>query len=291
MRAARLAGWVLVALAAFATPTPTLAGAPPSTVAPVAARRGVIVVALGEQPGRGARALARVVYSDAELRPKLENLDAEILVGEHRELLDRAPADAPATRARELVELRARLAPDADEPATRRLLRALGDEHGAEVVVAVSEGDGRVKARLLRVDTGELSPVEIVGQGAAPAPRAEPEVEGEPNPPPALDSPGEEPASPPPEVTWPGALDAIRSLVVSGRPPPPPKPTLAPVRSTPPPPSADEPRDETDRQWYENPWFWGSVSLVAVVGVTVFVLAVTTEDDVGTVQLGGTVPR
>jgi len=262
-------------------------------------------VAMGDHATQAARALARALYSEPALRPAIDNEIAEVLAG-------RAPSEGASAQLRELAAVRSSLPSDPEDPTARRLLLALGQEQRAEVVVVVSAAGQRFVARVLRVGPGTYDPVQILARPVVlpPPPKSQPEAADAPaqsepeaadppaqSEPEAADPPAQKPPSSPavpvpaPVVEWPGAADALRALMPKRPAAAPPPPALAPAKTRSDvdlrPASDEEPKVE----WYENPWFWGSAGAVAAVGVTVLVLAVSTEDDVGTVNVGGKVAR
>jgi len=246
---------------------------------------GALVVAMGKNATVAARALARTVYGDAALRPAIDNDVAEVLAG-------RAPPEGASAHLRELAAVRASLPSDPEDPTARRLLLALGQEHQAEVVLVVSAEGSRFAARVLRVGIGAYDPVQILARPVATPPPAQSAAPPEASdaPPPAESDAPSAPAEPAPAlvVEWPGAVDALRALMPK-RPP-----AAVPAPLTPEKPQSNVDLrpvsdEETTVQWYENPWFWGSAGAVAAVGVTVLVLALSTEDDVASVSLGGKV--
>lgn len=246
-------------------------------------------MALGDDGAQAARALARGAYAEPRLRPGIDNAAAEVLVGQ-------PPApDAPPSL-RELASVRASLGTNPEDPATKRLLTALGQEHRVEIVVAVTRQEQRFAARVLRVATASFDPVQILSSPMAlPEPAPEPAEPAEP----AEPTEGTDPAPPAPEappvvaaVEWPGAVDALLALMPAPAAPPPaptPAPALAPEKTRSDVDLSPPDDEDDDTEWYENPWFWGSAGAVAAVGVTVLVLAVSTEDAVGNVNLGGRV--
>lgn len=237
--------------------------APAPAVAPVAAPRGALVVALrgAERP---AWELAKAVYGRGDLRPAIDDATARVLVGEPASAL--SPPPGQEARIRELEALVASIPPNPDDGETRRAVWSLGRETNAALVVVVTTSEGeppRTTARILDVAEGTYSAVELTHRPTG--------AEGDDG--------------------WSGAAEAIDGLLPLTAEPT--APVVAPIVTAPPAKSVAPPAPDEDegRSWYENPWFWGSTGAVAAVGVTVLVLAVTTQDDVDSVRLQGRAPE
>ncbi len=114
----------------------------------------MIVVALGEDSGAAAKALAREVYADALLRPSIDEPTARVLAGSLPEV------NAPQ-KLREMAELRASLLKPGSEVVARRLLTSLGVENGAALVVTVTLEGSRPYGKVLRSSSGAYERVEL----------------------------------------------------------------------------------------------------------------------------------
>src|SRR5512132_1888656 len=93
--------------AVVAPPAPVVAPAPAAPAPPAPARaaaRGAVVVAVSDDAGPAARALAHEVYREPALRPGIDEATARVLTG------DAAPAEpqaaAPSARLAEIAALR-----------------------------------------------------------------------------------------------------------------------------------------------------------------------------------------
>jgi hypothetical protein len=264
---------------AFAQPPPTgaasAAAAPAVVAAPapaapaqapaparVAAARGAVVVALSDDAGPAARALAHEVYREPALRPSIDEATARVLTG------DAAPADpqgaAPSAKIAEITALRGSIVASVTDITTRHLLASLGSSLRADLVVAVSLDGGHAMARVLHTGTASYERVEL-GAGveiAADGARS---------------------------FKWPGAAATLRGLLPA---PPEPKPAPEPSKPVAKAPESAKPAPKTpisdQRPAWKSPWFWAALGGVAAVGVTVFVLAKTTSSS-GTIHLDGSV--
>ncbi|MCC6556545.1 MAG: hypothetical protein IT372_26600 [Polyangiaceae bacterium] len=231
---------------------------------------GVVVVAVGEGAARAARALARGVYRDEGLRPALDDASAKVLAGG-------APEESASAAVKELAEVRGSVERAGSEVVARRLLASIGAQVRATLVIAVSMEGGRPVARVLRVATASYAPVElgatILGPDAAASPAPQ---EG-----------SAQAASPADERSyeWPGANAALHGLLGGKKGggkavgPVATRGESAPLKSA--------GRDEEGKEVWKSPWFGGAIGVVAAVGVTVFVLAKTSEGDSGTMHLTG----
>jgi hypothetical protein len=239
---------------------------PPRAAAPSArgAARGAVVVAMDDESGPAARALARAVYRDAALRPALDEAAAQTLVGA-------SPAgDAPAA-VKELAEVRRAATGGADAgsaPVARRLLASLGAGVDAALVVAVATTAGRPAARVLRVAGASYAPLELGATVHRPSDGAAATFD------------------------WPGAAAALRSLLGAGDAAAPRRGATGATRplaqSGSPAQDAAGARDATaERSAWSSPWFWGSLAGVAAVGLTVFIFAETGGGESDTLRLQG----
>jgi hypothetical protein len=230
-----------------------------------AARRGAVVVAVGDEAGPAARALAREVYRDERLRPRIDDPTARVLAG------DAPGPDAPASLT-DLGRARAGLVvPVSEDDATyRRVLAGIGAELGAELVVPVEVRGGRTSARALRVEGASFAGVEVSAT-----------VSGEP-------------AGAP--IQWANAPAVLRALLpadrpVEAKPAGPRAGALAPTAKPGPPPRARRPAEPPSKSMFSSPFFWGSLGAVAAVGIGIFVAARVSDDADDTFLVQGSVPR
>ena len=251
---------VAAAPAVVAAPAPVAASAPAPTRA---AAQGAVVVALSDDAGPAARALAHEVYREPALRPSIDEATARVLTG------DAAAADpqaaAPSARLAEIAALRSSIAASVTDITTRHLLASLGATLRADLVVAVSLDGGHAMARVLHTGTASYERVEL-GAGveiAADGARS---------------------------FKWPGAAATLRGLLPA---PPEPKPAPEPSKPVVKAPEPAKPAPKTplsdQRPAWQSPWFWAALGGVAAVGVTVFVLAKTSSNNTGTIHLDGSV--
>jgi hypothetical protein len=233
---------------------------------PSARRRGAIVVAKSEAARIHAKALARLIYQDAALRPDIDEKMAKALLGDDPD--ESTPADQregdAAVRADVLATVRALDA--ADESVRRRLLASTAsDLHAELVVLVVVAGDGPT-AKVLKAANGRYAAVTLAPQ------RVTPKEEGR--------APGWD---------WADAVPIVKSLR-QGPPPGPraPVPIPGPGSAS----AADqEPAGdgEEDGDLLTSPWFWSGLGIVVTVGVTVLVLSQTAFKNSDVVNLQGKV--
>lgn len=264
-----------VASVAGAKPPPSDAAAPGTGVpqdqgkSPSRVRsKGAIVVALNEAARPAAKALARLVYQDKDLRPSMDEAMAHVLTGgePQREELNEAALAVKALS-------------EADDSVRRRLLTSLGRDLRVDLVVLVSADErtpeptpSTPSARALRVSTGRFASVTLAAE-AAPT-RGDGAAHWE----------------------WGDAVSVLRGI--ARRPPaqraasgkakrtkktPAPAPRASPV-------SNGHGADGTDdANLLTSPWFWGGLGAVVTVGVTVLVLSQTVFKDSDSVSLQGRV--
>jgi hypothetical protein len=277
MRARFAAGVLFVTLLAAAPAGGVaLAQSPPAAAsvqagAGVAAVRGAIVVAVGDDASPAARALALEVYRDAGLRPAIDEATARVLAGG-------APAAGAPAKLQEIADLRGSIARARDgvasdpkplagsEVISRRLLDSLATELGAGLVVAVSIKDGRPVARVLRRGAAAFEPTEL---GAT----TETAADGTSS------------------IHWAGSI-AFLSALAPAPPvpaPPPAEPTTGALKplATPLAPTPWLAPAEAKPIW-KSLWFWGALAGVAAVGVGVFAISKATQSS-DNVHLQGTV--
>jgi hypothetical protein len=244
--------------APIAAPAPV--AAPPSAT-PRAAPHGAVVVALSDDAGPAARALAHEVYRNPALRPGIDEATARVLTGGAATTSPTTPP--PSDKIAEVTALRGSIVASTMDITTRHLLASLGSSLGADLVVAVSLDGGHAVAKALHSGTATYERVEL-GAGV------------------------ETGADGARSFLWPGAAVALRGML--------PAPPAPPPTSEPPLPAArpiEEPRPpraplSDQRPMWKSPWFWAALGGVAAVGVTVFVLSKTTGGS-SNVHLDGSV--
>lgn len=269
---------------AFAQPPPVASASPVAAkaaapVAPAAAPRvgaprvaaphGAIVVAVNDDAGPAARALAHEVYREPGLRPSIDEATAQVLTGElgpsaAAPSATTPPPGGPPDKLAEITALRGSIAASVTDITTRHLLASLGASLRADLVVAVSLDGGHAVARVLHAGTASFERVELGASVEIAADGAR-------------------------TFRWPGAATTLRGFL----PAPPasaaiesPKPAAKPAE----PVKAESKTPLSDqRPAWKSPWFWAALGGVAAVGVTVFVLAKTTGSSPGTVHLDGSV--
>ena len=258
---------------------------PPVEVA--RAGRGAVVVALGDDATAAAQSLARLVYREAALRPSIDDATARVLAGEPL-------AGNPSPALRELAELRGGIPRSASDIGGRRLLASIGADLRAVLVIGVAIEEGKPIARVMQVASASYESVLLSAMVALPP--EPPEASGAGSPPGAPPAAGARP----PAIAWPGAVKAIGALLGApgagagavGRKAP---KAASPKAAAPKAASGGErahpgaPKD-TAGSLLTSPWFWGSLGAVATVGVTLFVIAKSTEGDDGMLRLQGRVP-
>ena len=253
-----------------AAPAPSPAASDPAAPKPAAtAAQGAIVIALGDDAGPAARALAREAYADEALRPRIDDGTARVLAGEA------PPASGPAKLA-EIADVRKAAQAAGNDAVARRLLASLGADLGAALVLAVSVRGDRPVARVLNVATGAFAPIEILGS-----------VEAQPD--------GTT------RVKWTNAASLLATIVGKGagaagtgtnavvgaganagtgtganagagvKPGP-----LAPKK------------EEPSRSFWTSPWTWAGIGVVVAAGVVVFAVS-QAQSDAGGLRLQGRV--
>jgi hypothetical protein len=235
----------------------------------VTVAQGALVIALGDDAGPAARALAREAYADEVLRPRIDDATARVLAGE-------APPASGAPKLAEIAEVR-RAAQSAQaagtEAVARRLLASLGSDLGASLVVAVSVRDGKPVARVLAVATGAFAPFELMGT-VEPQPDGSSRVKWT-NVAPLLATFAGKPAG-----AAPGTPGAGASGTPSGS-------GAAAGKGAKPGPIAPR-KEEPARSFWTSPWTWAGIGVVAVAGVVVFAVS-QTQGDSGGLRLQGRV--
>jgi hypothetical protein len=229
---------------------------PPAPAAP----KGVVIVAIGDEAGPAARALAREAYADETLRPRLDDATARVLAGE-------APPAAGPAKLVEIADLRKAAAGAGNDTVTRRLFASLGADLGAVLVVAVTLREGRPSARVLSVAKGAFEPVELQGS-------IEPQADGSAR------------------VKWSGVTGLLggflpRSGAAAPASPPPAGATVAPAPILLAPGPLAPKKDPAPSIW-SSPWTWVGIGVVAAAGVVVFA-ASQSQGDPSTLRLQGRV--
>ncbi|MEP7126490.1 MAG: hypothetical protein ABJE95_36500 [Byssovorax sp.] len=254
---------------AFAQPPPVAAAPAPRLAAPSTAPHGAVVVAVNDEAGPAAKALAHEVYREPALRPSIDEATARALTGD----IAAAPAapdpaapppTAAAEKLAEITALRGSIAASVTDITTRHLLASLGTSLRADLVVAVSLDGGHAVARVLHAGTASFERVEL-GAGVEVA------------------------ADGARTFVWPGAATTLRGFLPA--PPAPPAIEAPKPAAKPPAELASKPKHELSdqRPVWKSPWFWAALGGVATVGITVFVLSKTTGNTPSTVHLDGSV--
>jgi hypothetical protein len=238
------------------------AAAPASNKPAVAAAQGAIVVAIGDDAGPAARALARDAYADETLRPRIDDATARVLAGAA------PPSDGP-TKLNEIAEIRKAAEGAGGEVVTRRLLASLGVDLGAALVVAVSMRGGTPVARVLNVASGAFAPVELLGSIEAQADGTS-------------------------RVKWTNVSGLLATMAgkgaaasgagtgASG-----PGANAGKGAGAKPGPLAPK-KEEPARSFWTSPWTWAGIGVVAAAGVVVFAVS-QTQGDSGGLRLQGRV--
>ena len=217
---------------------------------PIKRLQGALVLARDPASRGPARALARAVYGDERLRPRIAEKTAQVLVGG-------APAPGNAEQAQIAAVMKA-LDTVEDDEVRRRLLVSLADDLSAQLVVEVTmDADGAPRARVLRLPDETFVGVTLTSQRTGD----------------------------PPAWAWDDAVGILRGLIVG----PPPGPRTAPAPAPPPKPTDTAADDESDWDLLKSPWFWGGLGVVVTVGVTVLILSQTALNEPDVVMLEGRV--
>ena len=255
------------------TSAPAAGGASaPAAAQKVAAPQGVIVVAIGDDAGPAARALAREIYGDEALRPRIDDATARVLAGEE-------PKPGAAAKLTEIAELRKAAHEAQADAVTRRLYASLGADLGAALVVPVAIRDGRPTARVLSVDKAAFEPLVLSGSNEADSTTGTT------------------------RVTWPGVAPVLTTFLPKAAHPT----SSAPIGATNSAPGATgtpgatggaagaakpgplaPKKEEPARSFWTSPWTWVGVGAVVVAGVVVFA-ASQAQGDAGSLRLQGRV--
>jgi hypothetical protein len=218
---------------------------------PPQAPHGALVIALGDNVTPATKTLAREVYRDERLQPRVDEATVRILAGEP------VAADAPSDL-QSLARIRQSLPPTPDDLGAK-LLAAIGQERHAEIVVAVSMTGDRPTARVVRVAAAKYESV-------------------------LLEATTEKGADDTVRHTWPGATNALLQLYGPALAAPPTGP-ITPRKIDPTPPKTAK----KGTSWYKSPWFWGPLGAVVATGAAIVLASQLTKDDVDSVRLRGQV--
>ncbi|RLB65759.1 MAG: hypothetical protein DRI90_01155 [Deltaproteobacteria bacterium] len=270
----RWASSIFFALAALLIGGVVMAGQPPpkapTKASAKAPARGALVIAVQLTARPHAKALARLVYQDAKLRPTIDEAMAQVLVGQEPPPgVPPSEGSPPSSKALARGEVAAvlRSLAGADAAVQKRLLTSMGQELGAALVVVVSAPQAGPTARVLQVDKGRFLAVTLAAKSV---------LQTSPKAATAFD--------------WTDAVVILRGLVRA----PPPGPRSAPHESSQRGPTvSDQGEEEGDGDFdlLTSPWFWTGLGVVVAVGVTVFILSQTTLEDPGVVVLEGRVTQ
>lgn len=219
--------------------------------APPQASHGALVIALGDNVTPATKALAREVYRDEHLQPRVDEGTVRALAGEP------VAEDAPAAL-QSLARVRQSL-PVAPDELGAKLIAAIGQERHVEIVVAVSMTGERPTARVVRVASAKYESVLLEGTTE----KGEGDVV---------------------RYAWPGATKVLLQLYG-----PTPKPEVnAPILPRKIDSTAPKPTTKST-SWYKSPWFWGPLGAVVATGAAIVIASQVTKDDVNTVRLRGQV--
>lgn len=100
----------------------------------VSTRSGVVVIASAAAPAEAVWPIAKAIYADTVLRPKLSDAEARALAGE------------PSDSHKELFELRAKVT--ADDAPSRAILAEIARRTGARAIAVVFVVDGQPEVRV-----------------------------------------------------------------------------------------------------------------------------------------------
>jgi len=224
------------------------AEAPPQTP------HGALVIALGDNATPATKALAREVYRDEHLQPRVDEATVRVLAGEP------VATDAPPAL-QSLARVRQSL-PTTPDDLGAKLIAAIGQERQVEIVVAVSMTADRPTARVVRVTSAKYESVVLEGtaeKGEADAVR----------------------------YSWPGATNVLLQLY-GPTPKAAPNAPLTPITPRKIDPAAPKTANKSPA-WYKSPWFWGPLGAVVATGAAIVLASQLTKDDVDTVRLRGQV--
>jgi len=204
------------------------------------------VIAISDDAIPAARALARDLYSNEALRPRIDDATARVLVGE-------ASLATGTPKLTEIAEVRKAAQASNNDAVTRRLFASLGADLGALLVIPVVIRDGKPTARVLSVVKAAYEPVELSAT-----------IEAQPD--------GTS------RVKWAGIAPILAAFV-----PKPPAPTTTPsadATDAPKGPLAPK-KEEPSRSFWTSPWTWAGIGVVVTAGVVVFAVSQSQGDAAG----------
>ncbi len=233
-----------------ATPPAPAAAPPPAPAAatPRAPAHGAVVVALSDEAGPAARALAHEVYREPLLRPSIDEATARVLTGDAATATPEAAGSSVSSPRSPAARLDRGLGHRHHDSASPRLSASLR----ADLVVAVSLDGGHAMAKVLHAGTASYERVEL-GAGVEIAADGARSFSGRRRlhaARPAARASAAEPAA--------RGREALAKVPEYAK----------PVHKAPP--------TEQGPVW-KSPWFWAAIGGVAAVGITVFVLSKTTS--------------
>lgn len=209
------------------------------------------MIAISDDAIPAARALARDLYSNEALRPRIDDATARVLVGE-------ASLATGTPKLTEIAEVRKAAQTSNNDAVTRRLFASLGADLGALLVIPVAIRDGKPAARVLSVVKAAYEPVELSAT-----------IEAQPD--------GTS------RVKWAGIAPILAAFV----PKPPAPATTAPSADAPKGPLAPK-KEEPSRSFWTSPWTWAGIGVVVTAGVVVFAVS-QSQGDAGGLRLQGRV--
>lgn len=221
---------------------------PPTAPAPAAAH-GAIVIAITDDAIPAARALARDVYADEALRPRIDDSTARVLVGE-------AALATGTPKLMEIAEVRKAAQTSGNDAVTRRLFASLGADLGAVLVIPVAMRDQKPIARILTVAKAAFEPVELSAT-------IEPLADGTSR------------------VKWGSVAPILATFLPKAAASP--APSSAPTAEgsgAPPGPLAAK-KEEPARSFWTSPWTWAGIGVVVTAGVVVFAVSQSQGDAAG----------
>ena len=221
---------------------------------PETAPTGAIVVAIGAEAQPHARSLARAVYQDAILRPRIDEAAAQVLSGGE-------PPEGNAQLERHASVVHA-LGTTSDEEVQRRLAGSLARDLHARLIVLVTVKAGEPTARVVRMPEERMLAVKLTARK-------------------------KKSKKDPPEWDWKDATSMMRELSIGAPPPGPRKKKKDAGGTATKTPESDD--SEDDGNLLTSPWFWGGLGLVVTVGATVLILSQTALNEPDVVMIDGRV--
>lgn len=235
--------------ASAAPAAPSASPARPATAPAPAAAHGAIVIAITDDAIPAARALARDVYADEALRPRIDDSTARVLVGE-------AALATGTPKLMEIAEVRKAAQTSGNDAVTRRLFASLGADLGAVLVIPVAMRDQKPIARILTVAKAAFEPVELSAT-------IEPLADGTSR------------------VKWASVAPILATFLPKAAASP--APSSAPTaegNGAPPGPLAAK-KEEPARSFWTSPWTWAGIGVVVTAGVVVFAVSQSQGDAAG----------